>query len=157
VTSKLQPTIYLQWVKFVTNDKKKISDFRQRPIPRVHEEHILINTWVMKRQFLWVQVTVKVTRAYNPGHNMRLNPAYQFNAHCTSIGENCMLLFVLLLSDEASWCIHMIHMHSFEAQYSSKVNNVALWLIMSLWLNDAVFTRYYTHHLHISDYLWPIH
>jgi hypothetical protein len=92
-------------LKFVTNHKQTISDFLQRPIPRVHKDQIVMKARVRTTQFLRVQVTVKVRRACNPCHSIRLNPACLFNARCISIGRNCMLLFVFPLSDEASWRI----------------------------------------------------
>jgi len=60
VTCKLSPTAYLEHLKLVTNHKQMISDFCQCPIPRVHEEQIVMKAQVSKRHFLRVQVTVKV-------------------------------------------------------------------------------------------------
>ena len=74
VTGKLLRTSYLEHLKFVTNHEQTISDFRQRPIPRVHEEQIVMKAQVKQMQFLRVQV----------------------------IGRNCMLVFVFALSAEAS-------------------------------------------------------
>ena len=82
---------------------------------------IVMKAQVKNRQFLRVQVTVKVRRAYNPSHYIRLNPACRFNSRYTSIGQNCMPLLVFPLSDEASWRIHL------------------------------VLTRYYAQHLYVSD------
>ena len=92
-------------LKFVTNHKQTISDFLQCPIRRVHKDQIVIKARVRTMQFLRVQVTVKVRRACNPSHFIRLNSACLFNARCISIGRNCMLLFIFPLSDEASGCI----------------------------------------------------
>ena len=117
VTGKLLPTSYLECLKFVTNHEQTMSDFRQRPIPWVHEEQIVMKAWVKKMQFLRVQVIVKVRRAYNPSHYISLNPVCRLNARCTSIGRNCMLWFVFALSDEASWRNHIVLMHCFEPQY----------------------------------------
>jgi len=117
VTGKLLPTTYHECLKFVTNHSQSISDFRHRPIPRVHEEQIVTKARVKKRQFLRVQVIVKVRRACNPSHYIRWYPACRLNARWTSIGRNCMLLFVFPLSDEASWCIHIILMQWFEPHY----------------------------------------
>jgi len=99
-----------QWLassclKFVTNHKQMMSDFLQRPIPRVHKDQNVMKARVKTTQFLRGQVTFKVRQACNPSHSIRLNPACQFNARCTSIGRNCMPLFVFPLSDEASWRI----------------------------------------------------
>ena len=46
-------------LKFVTNHKQSISDFRQRPIPSVHEEQNVMKAQVKKRQFLRVQVNCR--------------------------------------------------------------------------------------------------
>jgi hypothetical protein len=92
-------------LKFVTNHKQMISDFLQRPIPRVHKDQIMMKARDRTMQFLRVQVTVKVRQACKPSHSITLNPACLFNAPCTSIGQNCILLFDFLLSDEASWRI----------------------------------------------------
>jgi hypothetical protein len=43
---------YLERLKFVTNHEQTISDFCQRPIPRVHAEQILMKARVKKMQFL---------------------------------------------------------------------------------------------------------
>ena len=157
VISKFPPSGLLDHVKFVTNPKQTISHYCQRAIGRVHEDHIVMKAQVRKRQFLRVQVTVKVWRACNPSHYIRLNLACQLNGRCTSMGRNCTLLFSFPLSDEASWHIHIVFMHCFEPQYLCLVYIVPLRVIMSLWLNDVVFTRYYVQHLNVSDYLWPIH
>jgi hypothetical protein len=69
---------------------------------------IVMKAQVKNRQFLTLQVTVKVRRAYNPSHYIRLNPACKFNSRCTSIERNCMLLLVFPLSDTASWRIHLV-------------------------------------------------
>jgi len=142
--------------KSVTNHNQTISDLLQHPIPTVHAEQMVMKAQVKKRQFLRVQVTVKVRRACNPRHCIRLNPACRFNACWTSIGRNCMLLFIFPLSDETSWHIHIVLMHCFEHQYLCYVNIVALRLIMGLGLNDAVYTGYYMQHLNVSDHLWPV-
>jgi len=102
VTGKLPPTTSLKRLKFVTNHQQTITDFRQLPIPRVHEEQIAMKARVKKRRCLRVQVIAKVRQAYNPSYYITLNSKCQLNAHCTLIGRNCMLLFVFLLSDEAS-------------------------------------------------------
>jgi len=156
VIGKLPPTAYIECLKFVTSHKQTISDFRQCPIPRVHEEQIGMKAWVKKKQFLRVQEIVKVRQTYNPSHYIRLNPACQLNASCTSIGRNGMLLFIFPLSDKALWSIHIVLMHCFEPQYFCQVNIVALRLIMRLWVNDAVFPRYYAQYRDVSDYLWPL-
>jgi len=117
VTGMLPPTSYLEWLKFVTNHEQTISDFRHRPIPRVHEEQIVMKAGVKKMRFLRVQVIVKVRRAYNPSHYIRLNPVCRLNARCTSISRNCMLLFVFPVSDKASWHNHIVFIHCFEPQY----------------------------------------
>jgi len=114
VTGKLAPAGYFERLEFMTKHTQTISDFRQCPIPRVHEERIVMKARVKKRQFLRVQVTVKVRGACNPSHYIRLNLACQFNAHCTSIGWNWMLLFVFLLSDDTPWRIHIVCMHCFQ-------------------------------------------
>jgi len=100
--------MYPERLKFETNHKQTISDFRQHPIPRVHEVQIVMKAWIKNWQFLSIQVTVIVRQAYNPSHYIRLYPACRFNSRCTSIGRNCMLLMVFPLSDEASWRIHLI-------------------------------------------------
>jgi len=141
VTGKLPPTTCYECLKFVTNPKQSISDFRQCPIPRVYEEQTVTKAQVKKRQFLRVQVIVKVRRACNPSHYMKLYPACRLNARWTLIGWNCMLLFVFPHSDEASWRIYIILMQWFEPQYLCLVNIVTLRLKMSLWFNDVVFTR----------------
>jgi hypothetical protein len=85
----------------MTNHKENLSHFRQHPIPTVHEEQIMMKARVKKMQFLTLQVIVKVRRTYNPSPYIELNPVCCLNDHCTSIGHNCMLLFVFPLSDEA--------------------------------------------------------
>jgi len=104
-------------LKCVTNHIQTISDFLRSPIARLDEEQNLMTARIKTTQFLKVQVTVKVRRACNPSHCIRLNAACRFNACCTSIGRNCMLLFVFSLWDEASWRIHNLLMHCFEPQY----------------------------------------
>jgi len=42
VTGKLLPTAYLEYLKFVTNRKQRISDFHQGSRPRVTEEQIVM-------------------------------------------------------------------------------------------------------------------
>ena len=117
VTGKLLPTSYFVCLKFVTNHKQTKADICQCPILRMHEEQIVMKARVKKMQFLRVQVIFKVRRAYNPSHYIRLNSVCRLNARCTSIGRNCMLLFVFALSDEASWRNHIVLMHCFEPQY----------------------------------------
>jgi len=56
VTGKVMPTAYLERLKFVTNHQQTISDFRQNPIPNVHEEQIVMKAQVKKRQLSTVQV-----------------------------------------------------------------------------------------------------
>jgi hypothetical protein len=102
MAGKLQSTGYLERLKFVTNHSLMTSDFRQHLIPRGREEQIVMKARVNTRQFLRVQVIVNVRRAYNPSHYISFNPVCQLNAHCTSIGQNWMLLFVVPLSDGAS-------------------------------------------------------
>ena len=63
VTRKLPPTAYLERQRIVANHEQTISNFRQSPIPRVHEEQLVMIAPVKKRQFLRVQVTVLVRRA----------------------------------------------------------------------------------------------
>ena len=72
VTGKLPPTTYLERLKFMTNYKQTISDFRQPLIRRVHEEQIVTKAGVKKTQFLRVQVIVKVRRGCNPSHYIGL-------------------------------------------------------------------------------------
>jgi hypothetical protein len=91
VTGKLTPTSYLEPLMFVINHEQTISDFRQTAIQMVHEEQIVMQARVKKMQFQRVQEIVKVRRAYNPNHFISLNPVYRLNAHCNSIGRNCML------------------------------------------------------------------
>jgi hypothetical protein len=133
-----------------------ISDFLQRPILRVHKEQIGMTAQVKTMQFLRGQVTVNVRRASNPSHCIGLNPSCRFNACCTTIDQNCMPLFVFPLSVAASWWIYIVLMRCFEPQYLYSVNIVALRLIMSLGLNDAKYTTYYTQHFNVSDYMYPI-
>jgi len=92
-------------LRFGTNHTQMISDFPQCAIPRVHNDQIVMKAWVRTAQFPRVQVTVKVRRACNPSHCIRFNPVCLFNARCTSICQNCMLLFVSPPSDGASWRI----------------------------------------------------
>jgi len=66
VTGKLPPTAYLEYLNCATNHKQTISDFRQCPIARVHEDEIVMNAWVKRRQLRRVQVTVKVRLATIP-------------------------------------------------------------------------------------------
>ena len=56
VTGKLLPSAHLKRLKFMTNHKRTISDFHQYPIPRVHEEKIVMKARVKKWQLLSVQV-----------------------------------------------------------------------------------------------------
>jgi hypothetical protein len=116
-TGKLPPTLYLECLKFVTNQKLTISDFPQCLILRVHEEQIVTKARVKKRQFLRVQVIVKVRGARNPSHYIRLYPACRLNARWSSIVRKCMLLFVFPLSHDAWQHIHIILMQCFEPQY----------------------------------------
>jgi hypothetical protein len=67
-----------------------------------------------------------------------------------------MLWFIFPLADEAPWNIHIILMLRFEPQDLCYVNIEALRLIVSLWLNNVVLTRYYAWYINVSDYLWPI-
>jgi hypothetical protein len=134
VTGKLPPSSYLECLKFVTNHKQMVSDFLQRPIPRVHNDQIVMKSPVKKSQFLRVQVIVKEWQAYNPTHYTRLNLVCLLTARYTSIDRNCMPSFGILLSDDISWENHVILMHSIEPKYLCQVNIVAFKLIMSLWL-----------------------
>jgi len=92
-------------LKFVTNHTQTISDFLQRPISSVQKDQIVMKAWVRTMQCLIVHVTVTVRRACISSHCIGLNSPCLFNACCTSIGWNCMVLFVFPLSDEASWHI----------------------------------------------------
>jgi len=92
-------------LKFMTNHKQTKSDFFLCAISTVHKDQIVMKAQVRTTQFLRVQVTVKVRQACNPSHCIRLNSACLFNACCTSIGRNCMLLFIIPLLNEASWGI----------------------------------------------------
>jgi hypothetical protein len=56
----------------------------------------------LKRQFLRVQVIVKVWRAYNLNHYIKLDPVCRLNACGTALGNNHMLQIVFPLSDKAS-------------------------------------------------------
>ena len=94
------PTAYLERLKFVPNLKLTPSDFCQHPIPSVHEEQIVMKARDKKRQFLRVQVTVNIGEPAIAA--IGLYPACRFNASCTSICRNCMLLLVFPLSGEAS-------------------------------------------------------
>jgi hypothetical protein len=76
---------------FMINHEQTISDFRQTAIQMVHEEQIVMQARVKKMQFQRVQEIVKARRAYNPSHFISLNPICRLNAHCNSIGRNCML------------------------------------------------------------------
>jgi hypothetical protein len=137
--------------EFVTNHKQTISDFRHYPIHRAHENQIMTKAHVKNLLFLKVQVIAKVRQACNPSHYITLYSACWLNFCWTSIGRNCMMLFIFLLSDEASWRIHLVLLHLFEPKYLCYINIVALRLITSLWLNDAVFTRYNAQQLNVSD------
>jgi len=55
-------------MKFVTNLKQTLSDFRQCQIRSVHEEQIVMKAPVKKTQLLRVAVTVKVRRACSRSH-----------------------------------------------------------------------------------------
>jgi hypothetical protein len=59
----------------VANHKQSLYNLSQCPIPRVYEEQLMMKAGVKKRQFLRVQVIVKVRGAYNPSHSIGLNPA----------------------------------------------------------------------------------
>jgi hypothetical protein len=103
------PANHLFWMpEIVTHHKQTISSFRQHPIPQVDEQPIMRTARDKKRQFLRVQVTVKVSRDNKLSHYIRLNSACRFNACCTSIVRNCILLLLFPMSDEASWRVHMV-------------------------------------------------
>jgi hypothetical protein len=102
VTGKLLPSAYFEHLKFVTNHEQTISDFCQHSIQTVREDEIVMKARVKKLQFLRVQDIVKVRRAYNTSHYIRLNPHGNSILPAPQLARNCMLLFVFLLSDEAS-------------------------------------------------------
>ena len=83
--------------------------------------HSVMKARVNNKQFLRVQVIVKVGRAYNPSQWIGLNPACRLNSRCTSICRDCTLLFVHPLWNEVSWRNHL------------------------------VLTRYYAQHFPVSD------
>jgi hypothetical protein len=74
VTSKFLPAAYSGRFNFVTNHEQKKSDFGQCPIPRVHEEQMVMNAQGEKWQFLGVQRIVIVRLAANVCHYIGLNP-----------------------------------------------------------------------------------